>query len=170
VSDGRIRTDSEQSGGGNITIDAVERLYLNRGELTASARGLNTGDDGGNVSIDPVFILLNDGRIVAQAIAGDGGIIQLQSDVFLSDRQSLISATSEQGNDGEVRIIAPDNGVTGVLGVLEVELDDSQPLLQLPCAATAFGERSSLIYNPGLPSVSAPEDLPFTRLEGCGSQ
>ena len=167
VTGGRIRTDSEQSGGGNINVDAVNRLYLLDGELTASARGDSVGDDGGNVTIDPVFIITNNSRIVAQAVAGDGGIIELDSQVFLSDRNSLISATSELGNDGEVRIFAPDNAVTGVLGVLQPAFSDVVPLLESPCAATALDERSSLIYVPTPIRVVAPDDVVASSQSGC---
>ncbi|HJO10446.1 MAG TPA: filamentous hemagglutinin N-terminal domain-containing protein [Gammaproteobacteria bacterium] len=167
VSGGRIRTDSEQSGGGNISVDAINRLYLLDGELTASARGDSVGDDGGNVTIDPVFVITNNSRIVAQAIAGDGGIIELDSQVFLSDRNSLISATSELGNDGEVRIFAPDNAVTGVLGVLQPAFADVVPLLESPCAATALDERSSLIYVPTPIRIAAPDDVVTGSPSGC---
>lgn len=168
VTGGGIRTDSELSGGGNITVNAVNRLYLLNGELTASARGTSIGDDGGNVTIDPVFIITNNSRIVAQAVAGDGGIIELESQVFLSDRNSLISATSELGNDGEVRIFAPDNAVTGVLGVLQPTFDDLVPLLESPCAATALNERSSLVYLPTPIRIVAPDDVVAGSQTTCG--
>lgn len=167
VSGGRIRTDSELSGGGNITVNAVNRLYLLNSQLTASARGDSIGDDGGNVSIDPVFIISNNSRIVAQAVAGDGGIIELESQVFLSDRNSLISATSELGNDGEVRIFAPDNAVTGVLGVLQPAFADVVPLLESPCAATALNERSSLVYVPAPIRIVAPDDVVAGSQTSC---
>jgi filamentous hemagglutinin family protein len=168
INNGRIRTDSEQSGGGNIRADAVNRLYLLNGELTASARGTSLGDDGGNVTIDPVFIITSNSKIVAQAVAGDGGIIELESQVFLSDRNSLISATSELGNDGEVRIFAPDNAVTGVLGVLQPAFADIVPLLESPCAATALNERSSLVYVPTPIRIVAPDDVVASPQLGCG--
>ena len=167
VINARVLTNSEASGGGSISVNTVNRLYLNSAVLSASARGISQGDDGGNVTIDPTFILLSNSNIVAQAIGGDGGIIQLDSEIYLSDINSLTSATSELGNDGEVRISAPDNSVTGILGVLQAEFYAESRLINAPCAAIAFQERSSLVIV--LPSIDgiAPDDLIILRDRAC---
>ena len=114
-----------------------DRVYLANNELTASAKGEGSQDNGGNVTIDPIFLILSNSNIVAQAFVGNGGIIELHADNFISDTLSFIDATSELGNDGEVRIVSPENSVTGVVGVLNADFGNENELLRDSCASRA---------------------------------
>jgi hypothetical protein len=117
-----VQTNAENSGGGNITVNVVDTIYLRDSTLTASAGGSEVGDNGGNINIDPIFLILDNASIVAQAFAGNGGIIELVSENYIADINSFLDASSELGNDGEVRITSLDNSVTGVLGVLNANI------------------------------------------------
>lgn len=164
---GNIETNAALSGGGNIIVDVLDRIYLRDSTLTASSGGQTVGDDGGNVTIDPVFLILDNSRIVAQAVQGNGGIINLFADNFISDVRSEISATSELGNDGEVTITSPDNSVTGVIGTLDASFNSDQVLLSEPCAARVLENRSSLVVVSGGKVESTPDDYTSEAVVGC---
>lgn len=164
---GRIETNAAVSGGGNITANAVNQIYLRDATLTASSGGPESGDDGGNVSIDPVFFILQDSTIVAQAVRGNGGIINLVADNFISDTHSFIDASSELGNDGEVRITSPDNAITGVIGVLNSSFSQGETLLDEPCAARALADRSSLLVPGPSRNIEAPDDYSIHHATAC---
>ena len=144
-----------------------DRVYLANSELTASAKGEGSQDNGGNVTIDPVFLILSNSNIVAQAFAGNGGIIELHADNFISDTLSFIDATSELGNDGEVRIVSPENSVTGVVGLLNADFGNENELLRDSCASRALADRSSLVVREKKQVLSAPGDLVTMILESA---
>lgn len=154
----RVETNAALSGGGNIEVNVVEQIYLRDSTLTASSGGPEVGDDGGNITIDPIFLILDNGQIVAQAVQGNGGIINLVADNFIASTTSFIDASSELGNDGEVRITSPDNAVTGVVGVLDARFARDDVLLDEPCAARLIEDRSSLVVERSGRDVSAPGD------------
>jgi hypothetical protein len=143
--DSSVQTDADKSGGGNINVLVNYQIYLEESAIKASARGEDQDDSGGNISIDPVFIFLKDSQILAQATAGDGGAIFLVADNFISDTSSVIDASSERGNDGEVRITSPDNSVSGSIGTLISQFVEQQSILQESCVARVLKKRSSLV-------------------------
>jgi filamentous hemagglutinin family protein len=133
VIDGEITAEALQGNGGNITITVGDLVELNRSEITTTVAS-NTGN-GGNISIDPIFIVLVDSRIIANASAGAGGAIQLTADHILVDSQSIISASSDLGIDGTVAIDAPDTDLTGGLTTLTTDFLNAAALLAQQCAA-----------------------------------
>lgn len=151
-----LRTNAINSGGGNINLEVLNQIILNESTVTASAGGENANDDSGNVTIDPIFLILKHSSILAQANFGDGGAIFLSADNFIPDVNSVIDASSRRGNDGEIIIASPDTEITGVLGVLNTSFFSTQALLREPCAALAFDDKSSLIVVPGQFSSTPP--------------
>ncbi len=104
---GSISTAATQAGGGNIDLTGLSGLlYLDHGEITTSVA---TGHgSGGNITIgNPQFVVMNQGNIVAQADAGSGGNIHLVAQQFLKTPDSLVSASSRVGLDGQVVIDSP---------------------------------------------------------------
>lgn len=169
---GVVETSAALSGGGNVTLDIRQTLFATGSTITASSGGPEAGADGGNLTFGspgmaaPGLLLLDQSQVVAQAVAGNGGIINLYSGDFLADVHSLISATSELGNDGEVTIAAPDSGVAGVVAALNVRLAEARALLAEPCAAAALERRSSLIVEQGVPR-QAPDDVGMQPAMSC---
>jgi len=155
------------SGGGNITIEVIDTIYLRDATLTASAGGSEAGDNGGNIFIDPIFLILDNASIVAQAFAGNGGIIELISENYIADINSYLDASSELGNDGEVRITSLDNSVTGVLGVLSADFDAVSDISGDACSARNAANRSSLMIDQPMGRLSAPGDLRAPAGEDC---
>ncbi|MCV6637610.1 filamentous hemagglutinin N-terminal domain-containing protein [Candidatus Albibeggiatoa sp. nov. NOAA] len=113
---GVISTSAVNAGGGNISLNIRDALYLfDKSSITTSVQsGLG---DGGNISIDaPQFLVLNHSPIIAQANAGQGGNIRIVADQFLKSPNSLVSASSRLGIDGSVKITSPDETIsTGLL-------------------------------------------------------
>ncbi|MEB3828526.1 two-partner secretion domain-containing protein [Phormidium sp. CCY1219] len=144
LNDGTITVSSQASGeAGNLHI-ATDLLYLVNGELLAatasgqggnielqvgnrigmrqnsriSAEAIGTGN-GGNITINTDLIgLLESSKIRANAVQGQGGNIQIDTRGLLS-RPGQITASSQQGIDGVVRVDTP-------------EIDPSHGLIPLP--------------------------------------
>jgi len=140
-----ISTEAETStaNGGNITLKVGDFLYLLSGEITASVKG-ETGN-GGNITIDPQSVVLNQSRIIAEAIAGHGGNITINANEFLQSADSVVSASSELGISGTIEIIGPRVDFNGVLVVLSSELRSAAQVLRNSCAAQAGLPQSSLV-------------------------
>jgi len=138
-----IKTSAKSSAGGNITIEAGNMFLLQNSELSASANSVTPLHNGGNVTIGkPRFFILNRSDVLARANAGNGGNIKLSADYFLRSGDSLISASSQRGIDGQILIESP-NEVAGTVAVPEAPSLDVSALLQERCAAAVLRERSS---------------------------
>src|SRR5690606_26771805 len=91
VSEGSsITAEASQSDGGNITVNARNLVYLSDSAITTSV-GSGQGK-GGNIRIDPTFVILDNSRIVANAFGGPGGNIQIIADHFIASPDSLVDA------------------------------------------------------------------------------
>ena len=63
---------------------------------------------GGNITIDPQFVLLQNSQIIANAFEGTGGNIRIVAQqVFLADPASQVSASSALGINGQVEHSVP---------------------------------------------------------------
>jgi filamentous hemagglutinin family protein len=84
-----VTTDAVQADGGNIDIQAGSLVHFRDSEVTTSVQ--NGQGAGGNISIDPDFVVLDGTRIRADAFGGPGGNVRIVTDVFLPS-DSLVSA------------------------------------------------------------------------------
>ena len=57
---------------------------------------------GGSVNIDPQFVILQNSQILAQAVQGPGGNISITTNLLLPDSASVISASSQFGQQGTI--------------------------------------------------------------------
>ncbi len=144
----RILTNAEQSGGGNMFINATNLIRLESSAFRSSTQGEDVINAGGDIVIDPTFVVLRDSEIVARAVAGDGGAIFIDADNLIVDLASVIDASSERGNDGTIEITSPDSSVSGAIGVLSVDIGATEAILSEPCSARVLQNRSSLVYDP----------------------
>ena len=140
-----IKTSSEDSAGGIINIESQDLVYLLDSEISAEAKGVTATDDGGNVIIDPTFVVLNNSKIIADANQGFGGVIDITTTYFLKDNSSTVTASSAAGPqfDGIVIIDTPNEDVTASVTILDVAFLDVSGLLRERCSAAAERERSS---------------------------
>jgi filamentous hemagglutinin family protein len=118
-------------------------VHLEDSEITTSV-GQGVGD-GGNVLIDPTFLVLENSRIAARAGgAGDGGNILLVADFVLADRplDEMLDASSALGVAGTIEVTAPDVDLAGTLATLPESFLDAGSLLRETCGARRPGQAS----------------------------
>jgi filamentous hemagglutinin family protein len=130
---GRIVTRAARTDGGNIQITAPTLVRLRDSAITAEVGGGST-TVGGNITIDPQFVLLQNSQIVANAFEGRGGNISIQAQqVFLADPASIVSATSRLGINGAVAIQAPVTNISGAVAPLPQAFAQPVELLRSRC-------------------------------------
>jgi len=152
---GSLTTESRGAGGGRIFVNAGNSVYLLNGQITGSvARGEGKG---GDVRIASEFVILNHGQITANADAGDGGAIFIVTDSYLKSSDSKITATSRRGNDGVVRIEAPDTDISADLIPPPGDFIDAARWMKTPCAARG-GEKTSRFVLGGRDAVPTALD------------
>jgi large exoprotein involved in heme utilization and adhesion len=122
---------TESADGGNINLYATNMLHLINSEVTTSVKG-GTGD-GGNISIDPIYVLLDGSDIIADAEWGRGGNISIIADYFIASPDSAVSASSRLGIDGNVVISSPALDISGNLGVLPSSFLKAANLSPMQC-------------------------------------
>ncbi len=158
--DGSSIAASAGGNGGNITIGAVGLCYLLDSSIVATAgtqRASNgpTGT-GGNITIDPQFIVLDHSVISANAAIGRGGNILLQTENYF-DSESVITATGAQA--GTVDIAAPPLSLTNALVQLSGSLLNASSQLREQCAMLLGQDFSSfLVLGAGGVEVSPDDD------------
>lgn len=142
MEDSAVTTESTQADGGNIKINTEDMVNLWDSEITASVGG---GRDtvGGNINIDPQFVTLSNSKVIANAFEGRGGNIQISTDVFISDLDSVVDASSQMGIDGIVDILAATKVVGQSLKPLSEKYKSAVALLRESCTARAAGGKYS---------------------------
>ena len=141
LKDGSITTQAISADGGNIKVTADRIVYLLDSRITTSV-GQGFGD-GGNINIDPEFVVLNNSQILANAFGGDGGNITIVADHFVSSNNSIVDASSELGIDGTIEIISPDEEIKNKVEELPVDYLNATALLRERCSAKRLADRSS---------------------------
>jgi len=171
---GRISTQTDGASGGNIYITTAGLLHLTDSEITTSVRAHQ--GRGGDIVLNPLFIVLDDSNIIAQAVEGDGGNMNIEtnniyvfpSDIFpQTDHQErldeAINASSQLGIDGVITVNSPDINIGETLVILSSTLIDASDQLR-KCIATALSERNHF-YVKRLPKhLQALDDLKPSRL------
>jgi large exoprotein involved in heme utilization and adhesion len=146
-----VKTEAAQASGGNIDIQAIDRVRLVNSTISTSVLG--GSGSGGNITIDPNVVVLQNSQVIAQAVQGAGGNITITTPLFLADQTSLVSASSQFGLNGTVTIQSPTSNLSGSLGTLTSKPSQAQNLLTQRCAALANGQASSFV-------VAGREQLP----------
>ena len=171
-----MTTDADHADGGNITVRAQTMVRLRDSQVTATVGG-GPQTTGGNITIDPEFVILENSQIVANAFEGQGGDIQITArEAFLADPVSRVDASSELGIDGTVDIRAPVTNVSGTFAPLPQDFGRQLELLRGLCAQRLRGgERSSFVLarRDGLPlepGTLLPSPLVGVSSAGAGSR
>jgi filamentous hemagglutinin family protein len=144
MQNGSITTQAAQASGGNIDIRAIDRVRLVNSPISSSVQGGPT-TAGGNITIDPKVVVLQNSDILARARQGNGGNITITTPLFLADQTSLVDASSQFGLSGIVRIQSPTSNLSGTVTQLSSKTAQTQALLQNRCVALAGGEQSTFI-------------------------
>jgi large exoprotein involved in heme utilization and adhesion len=147
LKDSRVTTEALAADGGNIQLMARDLISLDRSQVTASVGG-GPQTTGGNISIDPRFVVLKKSSIVANAYQGRGGNIRIQAGTFLADPDSTVDASSALGIDGSVDIQAPVTNISGLIQPLSEDFKAAITMLREPCMARLHqGEYSSFLVS-----------------------
>jgi filamentous hemagglutinin family protein len=152
-----VTTEASHASGGEIEIKAPDvggMVQLINSRVSTSVGGLAGKSDGGNINIDPQFVILQNSQILAQAVAGAGGAIDITAGVFLADPASIVDASSTLGISGTVNIESSVQNVGGRLTPLSQQFSSAAALLAQRCAArVADGKFSTFV-------VAGREGLP----------
>jgi large exoprotein involved in heme utilization and adhesion len=132
-------------------IIRVGRLFvMNQGQVTTSVAG-GRGSGGnitanvGEAGLSEGFLVIKSSRIVADALEGAGGDITLTAGQILRSADSVITATSKFGLNGQVTIQAPQTDPSASLRVLPNTFLDTANVLPSSCAARGGRPASTLI-------------------------
>jgi large exoprotein involved in heme utilization and adhesion len=153
VSNSSITAQADQADGGNIKLNAGSVLLLLNSVISSSVNG-GPGTVGGNINIDPLFILGQNVQIRANAVEGQGGNITLIADagVFF-DTSSVLDASSQLGIDGSIDVQAPIINLSGIVTPLPQGTLKVAKMYAERCAAQKGGQFSSFVQGgrDGLP-------------------
>lgn len=132
-----IATSATQADGGNIEIVAQNILRLEDSEITTS---VGNGDGaGGNITIESTVGLLIRSLIQADALGGPGGNITIETNGFITDVNSQVSASAAQSVDGTVEIQGLVD-LAGSLTAIDPSFVSTAILLTDQCARRIQGE------------------------------
>lgn len=171
VQDSSITTDAtvetQNAAGGQIDIFADDQVELVNSTVSTSVRAFEGDEDGGNVLIDPDFVIVNASDILAQAQFGDGGQIRIIAGTYLESADSLVDASSLAGGiDGVVDVEAPEVQLKGELVELPARFFDASALLREHCAAQVSGGGSFVVAgtegSAASPARALPVSMPLT--------
>jgi large exoprotein involved in heme utilization and adhesion len=150
-----VTTEASHTSGGEITIDAPGMVRLINSKITTSVAGIEGDTAGGNITIDPQFVILQNSQIIAQAFAGSGGAITITAtSAFIRDPASIVDASSALGINGPVFINSPLQNIGGRLTPLSQKFSSAAALLAQRCAARAADGKFSTFV------VAGREGLP----------
>jgi filamentous hemagglutinin family protein len=164
IEDSYIRTETLQSDGGNIIIISPGYLYLTNSSISTSVKA--DKGNGGNIFLQPTFIILDDSQIIAQAVSGNGGHIDIRTVGIYSFLPELlekfINASSEFGIDGKVEINSPDTNVNESFIILPTGFLNVGVFLS--CSRHYLRNYSRFKVNSLIGSPPRPEDLQASNL------
>jgi filamentous hemagglutinin family protein len=152
LTDSTVAVSALVGNAGQVSLLAAGTIYLLNSSVVAEA-GLN----GGNVFIDPEFVLLDHSRISANAILGAGGNILIITDTFLAS-SSAVTASSEASVQGSVQIESLNVDLSGALVLLPTSLVDVSTQLREQCARRLGMDFSSFLVLGRGGTEQTPED------------
>ena len=148
-----ITTQAAQASGGNIKLTAPNIIQLVNSQIISSVFG-GPMTSGGNINLDPLFIILQNSQILANAVQGQGGNINLTAtNGILIGSSSIVDASSALGISGTVVF----NGAVVALAETVTQLPQNivkiASLFAERCAAQKGGQFSSFVQggSDGLP-------------------
>jgi len=150
--DATISTSTTSSAGGSIRIHGGFLIHFVNSSVTTSVSG--GAGNGGNIVIDPQFVVLQSSRISADAFGGNGGNISIVAGNLVMTPDSAITASSTLGVNGTISAPPPDTNVGQRLVVLPAAYFDAATQLRAACAGRGAGDASTLagIGRGGLPA------------------
>jgi filamentous hemagglutinin family protein len=168
-----VTTTAEDAGGGRISLQAGQLVYLLDSRLETTVNGEQVGEDAGDIDIPlrgdepdspapdvPEFVVINRSIIRANATATDAGDITIAGDEVLISSDSLIEAHSDLGVSGEIQISSPDADVVSQVTPLPSSFVDPSDRLLPPCAART--ERTGSFVVQSREAIQPSPDAPLS--------
>ena len=159
--DSAVTTSAAFADGGNVLLQVGTLLHLVDSQVVAEVRsGQGTG---GNITIDPQFLILDGSRISANAFGGPGGNVRITAGIYLKSPDSTVSASSALGQPGTVGVSSQVTDLTTQVARLPVAVLQAAALLRQSCAARILADAPSSLEvtgreasprEPGHPLVS----------------
>ncbi|HXV11010.1 MAG TPA: filamentous hemagglutinin N-terminal domain-containing protein [Burkholderiales bacterium] len=140
---GAISTRAVAADGGDIKLTAPNIVRLEGSQITTSVE--SGKGKGGNINIDPQFVIVNNSFIIANAFGGPGGNITIIADNFLQSASSAITASSALSTPGVIEVRSPENNVENNIAQLPAAFIDASALLRGLCTARRTGAASSFV-------------------------
>ena len=160
---GAVTAEAELADGGNIQLIVGSLVELRNSQITATV-GTGVGK-GGNILIDPQFVVMQNSQVRADAFGGPGGNVRIVAGVFLADPESRVSASSALNIPGTVDIQAPITSISGAVAPLPQEFARISELLRDRCAGRLREGRVSRLVLGGRDGVpSEPGSLLLSPL------
>ena len=147
-----VKTEAELASGGNITLQAPFMIEMIDSEVSSSVFGPE-GTQGGDIRIDPQFLILDSSEILARAFEGRGGNIRINADYIIQSAGSRIDASADRGIDGTVVTRSPEVDLQKGLVELPVVFVDAASQVRQSCEARRTTGESELtvVGRGGLP-------------------
>jgi filamentous hemagglutinin family protein len=168
-----LTTSADDAGGGRISIQGGDLVYLLDSRLETSVQGADAGENAGDIDIPlrgdeveglapllPDFVVVNRSIIRANATATNAGNITIAGGDVLISSDSIIEATSETGVSGEIRIGSPDADVVSQVTPLPSNFVDASDRLLTPCVARTERTGSFVVQN--REALPPPPDAPLS--------
>jgi len=153
-----IYTEADYAGGGDINLLVHDRLEVVNSKITAESRGTRPQDKGGNLIIrSPKIFTLDNSRLLANAYAGNGGNIILETHQFdVRGDQWEINVSSQLGWNGQF--------VLNHTKLNDLVTPEKTPLPELPlltnrCASFSKDNLSRFLITARDILPHSPEDL-----------
>jgi hypothetical protein len=143
MTNSKVTTEANQSSGGAIKITTNPNGTVQLSNSTISASVLDGSGGGGSVNIDPQSVILTNSQILANSVFGPGGNINITTNLLLPDSISVISASSQFGQQGTISIQSPISPASGKIVPLGQTALIPTSLSTQRCAALAGGNISS---------------------------
>lgn len=134
-------------------------VYLEGGSSITTSVGAGEGA-GGNIAIDPVFVILRNSTISADANNGPGGNVKIVSRFFFADPIVPFPVTADSANgdvDGQVSITAPDVDIASQLTNLPAGFLDAASLLRERCGTRQGGSSGSFVVSERAGVADSPD-------------
>ena len=143
LENGFIEATALSASGGDIKVEAQQLIQIVDSRIESAVQGDAT-TQGGNISIDPDAVVIQNSQILANATSeGAGGNIEIVGNVVLVDPQSVIDASSNLGVSGTVNIQAPIQNLSGTIAPLPDVIIEAATLYGARCSAQKGSEFSS---------------------------
>ncbi|MFW2405336.1 MAG: CHAT domain-containing protein [Gammaproteobacteria bacterium] len=133
-----IETSAEDAGGGDIVINGRGSLLI---QEQSGVDASDTGGEGGNVfvTMGESIVVIDESRLLARAAVsgGDGGVIELSTEVFIKSNDSDVIA------ENRVLINRLEKNLEADVAALPAEFIDAQDMFRASCAATSGSDARS---------------------------